>query len=65
MTETFEPPLAALLAAGADPPPAFKSVASDLIDQALSEPRTHQTRQEAWIEDGSPAGGRWEWVEDV
>ena len=43
----------------ADPPRAIRSVASDLIDQALSAPRGHVTVQEAWIEDGSREGGHW------
>jgi hypothetical protein len=62
ISESFEFPLVALVAAGADPPTAIKSVTSDLLDQALSEPRTHTTRQEAWVEDNSPQGGHWEVV---
>jgi hypothetical protein len=56
----------ALLSAGADAPPEFKSATSDLLDEALSEPRTHRTRVERWVDEpGSFDGGRWEWVEDV
>jgi hypothetical protein len=66
MTETsgpFDLPMVALLAAGADPPPAFKSVTSDLIDQALSAPRAHQTVEEVWVaEPNSLRGGHWEVV---
>jgi hypothetical protein len=57
-------PVADLIAS--DPPPAFRSVASDLLDQALSEPRVHRTRVERWVDEPSTLhGGRWEWVEDV
>jgi hypothetical protein len=61
-SESFEYPLVALLAAGAAPPPAFKSVTSDLLDEALSVPRSHRTVEERWVEDSSPAGGHWEVV---
>jgi hypothetical protein len=51
----------------ADPPePVFRSVASDLIDQALAAPRRHVTRQEQWIEEpGTLHGGHWELLKDV
>jgi hypothetical protein len=47
----------------ADPPRYRPSVAIDLLDRALSEPRDHVTIQEAWVEDDSPAGGHWERVQ--
>jgi hypothetical protein len=63
MTET---PMDALLAAGADAPPEFKSATSDLLDEALSVPRTHRTRVERWVDEpGSFTGGRWELVGEV
>jgi hypothetical protein len=69
MTEPseFELPLVALLAAGADPPPRFKSVTSDLLDQALNAPRVHKTVEEVWVpEPNTFGGGHWEVVgEDV
>jgi hypothetical protein len=53
-------PVADLIAA--DPPPAIRSVYSDLLDQALAAPRVHTTKVEQWVEDGSRAGGHWEIV---
>jgi hypothetical protein len=58
----FEQPLAALVAAGAEAPPTFRSVAADLLDEQFAAARTHTTRQEAWVEDNSPQGGHWEVV---
>jgi hypothetical protein len=62
-SDGFDPraQLAAIIAS--DPPPARQSVASDLIDRALSEPRVHRTKVEQWVEDGSREGGRWVEVE--
>jgi|Tabmets5t2r1_1033131.scaffolds.fasta_scaffold00667_1 hypothetical protein len=55
----------ALLAAGADAPPTFKSITSDLLDQALSAPKVHKTTEEIWVpEPGTLHGGHWEKVED-
>jgi hypothetical protein len=46
-----------------DPPPAIKSVTSDLLDQALAVPRVHKTRVERWVDEpGSFTGGHWEVV---
>lgn len=57
----FGSPIVDLIAA--DPPAEIRSVASDLIDQALSAPRDHRTRQEAWVEEpGTFHGGHWELV---
>jgi hypothetical protein len=48
----------------ADPPPEIRSVYSDLLDQALSAPRSHVTRWEVWVEEpNTRAGGRWVEVE--
>jgi hypothetical protein len=47
----------------ADPPAEIRSVASDLLDRALSEPRprVHRTRVEVWIDEpGTFDGGHWE-----
>jgi hypothetical protein len=60
MTET---PMDALLAAGAAPPPEFKSCTSDLLDEALSVPRVHKTVEEVWVpEAGTLHRGHWEVV---
>jgi hypothetical protein len=65
-SEPFRPPIDALLAAGVEPPPAFKSVTSDLLDQALSVPRVHRTVEEVWVaEPGTLHGGHWEKVGEV
>jgi hypothetical protein len=54
----FGSPISDLIAA--DPPPAIKSVTSDLLDQALAVPRVHVTREERWVDEpGTFAGGRW------
>jgi hypothetical protein len=48
----------------ADPPPAIKSVASDILDAALSAPRVHRTRVEVWIDEpNSFTGGHWQEIE--
>jgi hypothetical protein len=62
-SESFEAPMVALLAAGAEAPPAFKSVASDILDQNLSAPRHHRTVEEIWVpEPGRLGNGHWEAV---
>jgi hypothetical protein len=50
----------------ADPPPAIKSVTSDLLDQALAATRVQKTKTERWIEEpGTFTGGHWEVVGEV
>jgi hypothetical protein len=57
-------PLVDLIAA--DPPPAIKSCASDLLDQALSAPRVQRTRVEEWVDEpGTLHGGHWETIEVI
>jgi hypothetical protein len=47
----------------ADPPPAIRSVTSDLIDQALAARRVHRTRVEVWVDEPDTfARGHWEAV---
>jgi hypothetical protein len=54
-------PVADLIAA--DPPPRIKSATSDLLDQALAQPRVHKTQVEEWIDEpGTFTGGHWEVV---
>ena len=50
-----------------DPPPAIRSVTSDLLDQQLADRRPPRTRVERWVEQIGPdgrMGGRWEFVEE-
>jgi hypothetical protein len=50
----------------ADPPPAIRSVYSDLLDQALAAPRRHRTKVERWVDEPQKLhGGHWELVEEV
>jgi hypothetical protein len=54
-------PIVDLIAA--DPPPAIRSVTSDLLDQALAAPRDHRTLEERWVDEpGTFTGGHWEVV---
>jgi hypothetical protein len=54
--------LADMLAA--DPPPAIRTATSELLDEALAEPRVHRTGQEVWIDEPGKLGpgGHWEVV---
>jgi hypothetical protein len=50
--------LAAMVAV--DPPPAIRSVASDLLDQSLSAPRRHVTTESVWVPNPERfEGGSW------
>jgi hypothetical protein len=47
----------------ADPPPAIRSVTSDILDQAFAAPPVHRTRVEVWVDEpGTFSGGHWEVV---